>query len=225
MAFAVLSSGPGWNWTTMINLYDSLETYTWQLRSLESYVDRNPNDASAEFLLGYHYLVQDHTDAAAERFAKASELRPDDPLSAKFAKALMPQQTPPPPAPSLPSGEALPTSDVADDATTEADDAPVPPPPAQMVGIWTANPDADVSITLTLDEIGDYSWSVTEANRTQTIQGQAGFQDEILVLSQSEGPPLAGAVTLDDSANAFVFRPTGAPADVEGLAFERQSSH
>ena len=36
--YAVLSVGPGWDWPTMIGLYADPETYTRQLRAIESYV-------------------------------------------------------------------------------------------------------------------------------------------------------------------------------------------
>ena len=40
--YAVLSVGPGWDWTTLINLYGNPETYTQQVRALESYCNQNP---------------------------------------------------------------------------------------------------------------------------------------------------------------------------------------
>src|SRR6202034_2685255 len=36
--YAVLSVGPGWDWTTMSSLYPSVDIYTTQLRALEDYV-------------------------------------------------------------------------------------------------------------------------------------------------------------------------------------------
>ena len=35
--YAVLSVGPGWDWTTLISLYPSVDVYTTQLRALEDY--------------------------------------------------------------------------------------------------------------------------------------------------------------------------------------------
>ena len=35
--YAVLSVGPGWDWTTLIGLYPDVSVYTAQLRALESY--------------------------------------------------------------------------------------------------------------------------------------------------------------------------------------------
>ena len=35
--YAVLTAGPGWNWSTMAGLYPGVDTYTNQLRALEAY--------------------------------------------------------------------------------------------------------------------------------------------------------------------------------------------
>ena len=86
--YAVLTAGPGWNWSTMVGLYPGVEPYTNQLRALEGYARANPNSTSARFLLGYHYMVQGNQEAAAEQFENVVKLQPDEKLSASFAKAL-----------------------------------------------------------------------------------------------------------------------------------------
>ena len=58
--YAVLSAGPGWNWSTLVGLYPDVDTYTNQLRALEASVRTNANSPSTQFLLGYHYLVEGH---------------------------------------------------------------------------------------------------------------------------------------------------------------------
>ena len=40
--YAVLSVGPGWDWTTLIGLYPSVDVYTTQLRALEEYCTIHP---------------------------------------------------------------------------------------------------------------------------------------------------------------------------------------
>src|SRR5262249_46439173 len=87
-AYAVLTAGPGWNWTTMVGLYPDADTYTRQLRDLEANVRENPNDASNRFLLAYHYMIQGHKDPAAKQFQDVLKLEPKDQLSARFAAAL-----------------------------------------------------------------------------------------------------------------------------------------
>ena len=84
--YAVLTAGPGWNWSTLVGLYPDVDTYTNQIRALEAYVRANPSSASGQFLLAYHYLAQGNNDAAGARFQKVVELVPTDSLSAGFAK-------------------------------------------------------------------------------------------------------------------------------------------
>ena len=64
---------------------------------------------------------------------------------------------------------------------------------------------------------------MTEGGRTQTIQGQAGYQDDVLVLGQEEGPPLTGKVALRPDEGSFTFKPPGAPDDAAGLTFAREA--
>ena len=56
--YAVLSVGPGWDWTTLSGMYPDVDTYTAQLRDLEAYVKANPNSAHARFVLAYQYLCR-----------------------------------------------------------------------------------------------------------------------------------------------------------------------
>ena len=94
--YAVLSVGPGWNWTTLIGMYAEADAYTQQLRALEAYVKANPQSAPAHFVLGYHYLTQGHNDAAAKQFEQAAGLQPADKLSAQLAAQLQPPASQPP---------------------------------------------------------------------------------------------------------------------------------
>ena len=52
---------------------------------------------------------------------------------------------------------------------------------------------------------------MTQGGRTQTIQGRAGYQDDVLVLGQEQGPPLTGKVALRPDKGSFTFKPPGAP--------------
>ncbi len=86
--YAVLTAGPGWNWSTLVGLYPDVDTYTNQLRALEAYVRTNPSSASGQFLLAYHYLAQGNNDAAGTRFQKVVELGPNRPAFGRFRQAL-----------------------------------------------------------------------------------------------------------------------------------------
>ncbi len=229
--YAVLSAGPGWNWSTLINLYADVETYTNQLRALEAFAKDHPDSSSAHFLLAYHYMVQEHNDSAAREFETVTKIQPNETLSASFVKALRQNsETPATAAQPTPAESPTPPQVAANTAPTQpgtpsteatsAEPTPPPPPPADMAGNWTAKPSTDVTIELNLQKDGAFSWSVEEKGRKQTIEGQAGFQDDTLALLQSEGPPLVGKVTRR-GADKFLFAPPGTNDKSPGLAFSR----
>ena len=94
---------------------------------------------------------------------------------------------------------------------------------AMLVGTWSAQPEEDVAIRLTLVEGGDFTWAVTTNGQTQSIEGRAGFDEaeKVLALFQQQGPPLAGKVTLDPATpGEFGFLPPGAPEEAK-LVFKK----
>ena len=56
--YAVLTAGPGWNWSTMVGLYPDVDTYTNQLRALEAYARSNPSSASRSFCWRINTLLK-----------------------------------------------------------------------------------------------------------------------------------------------------------------------
>jgi tetratricopeptide (TPR) repeat protein len=86
--YAVLAAGPGWNWDTMSALYANPDTYTKQLRALETYTGEHPDAAYARFLQAYHYLVLGSKDAAVKQLKEVVRLQPKDQLSTALVKAL-----------------------------------------------------------------------------------------------------------------------------------------
>ena len=237
-AYAVLTAGPGWNWATMVGLYPDVDTYNNQLRDLEASVQRDPNSAPGRFLLAYHYLVQGHKDAAANEFQNVVKLEPKDQLSARFAAALGATAPQPPKLPAQlaqagGTGAAKPMdlaqAGVGDNPRARpegesrtAEDVPPPPaPPQNLQGQWSAKPNQKTSIALALNPDGTFTWTVTQGGKSQTLQGRAGYQDQILTLAQETGPPLVGKVTVDPAGNRFAFKPPGMPKAVAGLSFEK----
>jgi hypothetical protein len=93
--YAVLAAGPGWNWETMSGLYPNADTYTKQLRALETYTGQHPKDAAAHFLQAYQYLVLGSKDAAVQQLKDVVQLSPQDKLSAELVKALTSGDTAP----------------------------------------------------------------------------------------------------------------------------------
>jgi len=86
--YTVLSAGPGWDWTTLVGLYPSVDVYSQQLRSLEAFCDATPAAASARFLLASLYMTQGSSDAAASFFKQVVALQPQDRLSAQLLEVL-----------------------------------------------------------------------------------------------------------------------------------------
>jgi hypothetical protein len=80
--YAVLSTGPGWDWTTTAGLYPNIDAYTQPLRALEVSCNANPRAASARFLLAALDMTQGSNDAAAGVLKQVVALPPRDTLSA-----------------------------------------------------------------------------------------------------------------------------------------------
>jgi Tetratricopeptide repeat len=203
--YAVLAVGPGWDWTTMISLYPSIDVYTAQQRALENYCVAHPESATGRFVLAYHYLTQGHTDAAVGVLKQVVALNPSDTLSAKLLKQLDP-----------PNAQAS-APDVPPPAPT---DSTVPPQGASIAGTWHAKPSADTSISLTVQPDGKFSWQATVKAQTQQFQGSSTFGDGILTLAQDKGPALVGRVSWTD-ANRMTFRIVGDGPEDPGLRFSK----
>ena len=112
--YAVLSAGPGWNWTTLASLYSNTDVYTEQLRALETYCNEHPNQADVRFLLAYHYLTDGSADAAAAQFKEVVKLKPSDQLSAQLLAGLTQDQsaTAAAPTPEQPAAKPAPAQNV-----------------------------------------------------------------------------------------------------------------
>ncbi len=137
--YAVLSVGPGWDWTTLVGFYPSVDVDTTQLRALEAYCDAHTDSATARFVLAYHYLTQGHDDAAVGVLKWVVALKPTDTLSAKLLRQLDPPRETP----------AVATAPAPADAA--------PPPGATIAGTWTAEPSADCAINLTVQPGGSFT--------------------------------------------------------------------
>ncbi len=169
--YAVLSAGPGWDWTTMIGLYPNVEVYTRQLRALEAFRDAHPDDPAPRLLLAYHYLTAGHVDAAVGQLKRLLPLLPDDPLVLELLEELDPSAVPerafePPPAP--PAGTTI--------------------DPATLVGRWQSAREDGESFTMELKEDGEFAWSFTQGGQTQTVTGVYDIDaDAVLAMEIEDG--------------------------------------
>jgi hypothetical protein len=68
---------------------------------------------------------------------------------------------------------------------------------------------------------GEYTWGIAnKGQEPQTISGRAVYVNDVLSLTQEEGPPLAGKVESKDS-NKFVFHLMGGGNNAPALTFTR----
>jgi tetratricopeptide (TPR) repeat protein len=206
--YAVLSAGPGWDWTTLVRLYPDVDVYTAQLRNLEAYIGANPQSAPARFVLSYHYLTQGHADAAVEELKEVVKLQPSDHLSAQLLAHL-----------------SSPGSQPSTEGAAQATPAEAPPPAApekegNLVGTWKASPAPGTTIDLTTTAEGSFKWLVSSNGKTMPIEGKYTYGSGILAMSQSDTNALVGRVAWQDESH-FTFQALGGGPTDPGLAFSK----
>jgi tetratricopeptide (TPR) repeat protein len=203
--YAVLSVGPGWDWTTLSALYANVETYTEQLRALEGYVRLNSSDPSAHFLLAYEYLTCGSTDAAAKQLQEVVSLNPQDSLSAQLLKGLTDKE------PEAPADQAAP-----------AEKTPAAPvTAASLVGNWNASRADGSTFALSLTADGKYTWKYAQkGQKPQQFNGPFSVADNLLILKQNDTPVMVGQVT-SLGQNQFNFKLPGENPSDPGLTFSK----
>ena len=232
--YAVLSAGPGWDWTTLISLYPDVDPYTQQLRALEQYRTQNPTDPSSRFVLAYLYSSQGSAEAAAREYAELNKLLPNDPLIVRLGRTVTGEGARPAEvAAAAPVGDVVPANaDLANPAPAAvapltpapADAAAANPAPANapagadLTGTWKASPNPNTTITLTRSQDGTFTWDVNANGKSKPIKGKSQYENGVLGLTQESGPPLAGKVTWDGPTK-FNFRLLGNGGEDPGLNF------
>ena len=211
--YAVLSAGPGWDWTTLSGMYADIATYTNQYRDLELYVKDHPDAADARFVLAYHYLTCGHSDAAKDQYQEILRLQPGDQLTAQLLKLAggdAPKDAAGKPTPQPPDAEPMAQSDIQPPAEFDA---------AKIVGKWTAKrPDGGIfSLALTKDS--KFTWGYEQGGKKQEFGGTYKIDGAILVLERRDGSQMPGLVTL--ASNGFNFKLYGGPPDDPGLDFRK----
>jgi len=207
----VLASGPGWDWSTMIALYDAQQTYTDQLQNLEAYTEQKPDSADSHFLLGYHYMVCGHLDLATPQFDEAVRLMPKDSVSKELAELTRNTEKT--------DEEGKPKPAEAEQPEAEAP-APEPVPLEKLTGTWVSNRDAGSSITLTFKDDGKFTWSYIKDGKATEFGGEYSMNDDgLLVLDSSESQMVANVELPQDTELKFVL--AGGPPEDPGLAFKK----
>ena len=243
--YAVLTAGPGWNWTTMAGLYPNVE-YVHRpapggrsVREGQSQFDRAHFPAwislhGSGASRGRGDAVRGRSPASAQRdafrtvregFEKAAE--PVAVAIAAAPAAAQPEAAPaqaPAVATATPGGGAAapPAGPQGDQAVTaEAAEQPAPPPPPAPDGRHLEGAArSGCGDYPHMQEDGEFAWEVDSKGQKQSLAGKAGLKDNELALFQQEGPPLIGKVTQTEP-NKFVFAPTGSGDKAPGLTFTK----
>jgi tetratricopeptide (TPR) repeat protein len=198
--YAVLSAGPGWDWTTLSALYPNVDVYTAQLRALEQYAKSNPAASEARFLLAENYLTCGYTDAAAAELKAVVQLNPKDQLSAQLLNSL---------------------SAAGTAAAAPSQAAPAPPlAAASLVGNWTATRANNATIKLVLTANGKFTWGLDQNGKPQQFSGTYTVADNLLVLKQGNNPMMVGQVA-GLANDRFNFKVAGDNPSDPGLSFVR----
>ena len=219
--YAVLSAGPG------LELVDARRTLS-RRRHLHQPAPGpggvrrgQPNSSSARFLLAYHYMVEGHNDAGRGAVREGDPAPAHGPAlgvvrqgAAEVLGAGRPGCRSPAQARRIDSGRTGPGS-----GSGPAGRAPAPraarrhsPHPAAASGQHGGNLEgtAGAGRRDRTDAQGGrcFVWDVDTKGQKQTLEGQAGFQDNTLILQQAQGPPLVGNVT-QNATRQVRLRPAG----------------
>jgi tetratricopeptide (TPR) repeat protein len=200
-AYAVLSAGPGWDWTTLSGLYGNVADYTTQLRALESFVKKNPKSSDGHFLLAYHYLTLGHPDVAQTELRQVDKLTPDDRLVKQLlAISKKPDDDVPTPTPPL-EGDQLVTAE-------------------QLVGVWMAPGSGGSKFQMTLEKDSAFSWKYTSGKKSDEIKGVYAVEQNNLALEVDDGSVLLAEIKLAASSQ-LKFKVIGGEANDPGLTFTK----
>jgi tetratricopeptide (TPR) repeat protein len=204
----VLAGGPGWDWSTMIALYNTQEIYLSQLDALKNYSKGKPNAADTRFLLGYHHMVCGHLEEAAEEFEAAAKLQPADSVSAQLRD--------------LTKASSQSGSDEPTEPSTEKEVAPQSALPLEKLsGAWVSDKGEAGTVSLVFKDDGKFIWSFKKGDQNNEFSGDFSMNDNgLLVLDATESQMTATVSQPKDNELKFVL--AGGPPDDPGLTFTRK---
>lgn len=205
--YAVLSAGPGWDWTTMSGLYPSVDVYTAQLRALEDFAKANPKSPDASFLLGYHYLTMGHNEPAYNSFRTALNLLPGDKLLTQLVEMTTPADQRAKETPTAPAAAAEVPADKV--LTVE-----------KVTGSWSAK-QGDATFELELTKDGTFTWSYCRGKTKESVKGVFAVDQDNLAMEPDAGGTMLAQVTFTQD-DQFKFLMVGGEPNDPGLLFARK---
>lgn len=208
---SILASGPGWDWSTMVRLYDSQQTYTDQLRKLENYITATPDAACARFVLGYHYLVCGHLTSAATEFESVIRLQPADGVARQLLNLTRCSAKP---------GETSTAPEIQSEPGTDSRPAAVPLTTEQLVGKWVVHRSNDGTVTLDLTPQGNFTWTFAKAGKSNRLEGNYSVNGNGFLVLASGDSQMIGSVYLEDNQH-LRFTLAGGPEGDSGMLFAK----
>ncbi|MDF1658584.1 MAG: tetratricopeptide repeat protein, partial [Verrucomicrobiales bacterium] len=206
----LLASSPGWDWSTMIQLYGNADDYTNQLRKLEDYAKANDDSAPPQFLLGYHYMIGTYLDEAEEAFSKAAELMPADTVAAEMAALA---------ASSTTSGDETETAGTGEEVA--GPETPTAVELEQILGSWESDNGENGVVTLSLTDAGGFTWTYkgTEGDPFE-LSGDFNLGQANVLTLDADDSQMAGTIVIDAEGNLNFVLAGGPPGD-PGLQFKK----
>lgn len=206
----VLASGPGWDWETLIGFYGEPDRYTDQFRKLEDYVVANPNSPEAHFLLGYHYMVGKNLQEAHAMFDRVVSLQPSDSVAGQLRSLLADSSAAP-----------APDSGLVPETSASMPESKKDPIKAESLhGIWKAVSAEGKTITLSITQIGTFSWEY-EGAAEKVLKGEWSLEDGGLLVLAEDDVQMVGDITLKDDGSLH-FLLAGSPEGDPGLIFKKE---
>ncbi len=210
---SVLASAPGMDWTTVSNVYGSVDAYTGHLRKLEDFCRTHPDDAAAHFVLGYQYLVGGSSDMAAAALRVVIAKQPGDVVAKRLLDAIAPA--------AQDQAQPAPTAESASQGATARPAADQALPEIDLVGTWKATSGKD-TIQLTVTADSKFAWKAQPDGKPPvTLDGSIETTaDAVALVSESAGTMVAKVTP--KTADSFEFSLAAAPKDTPPLLFTRQ---
>jgi hypothetical protein len=194
----VLSTGPGWDWPTMLGLYRDGKSYERHLRSLEEFRDKNPDNSEVRFVLSYHYLTEKHGQAAIAELTAYQKLSPGDSLG----------------------GDLLEAANAPEDEGGEEEAAPTLPESFDYHGTWTAESPGGGTLRLDLNKGAEFTLSYVGKDGAEDFRGDYALDGKRLLLEDPNEGPLMGSIEIKGN-DEFVLKVQGDKKGDPGLRFKR----
>lgn len=212
---SLLAVAPGMDWTTLVSLYPSQQTYLRQFNALQDYCDAHATDPASHFVLAYHLLVRGETKSAISALEVVVANQPKDVVAAQMLAALKGD-----------GGAGVPADATAaapaEDATAPAPKDAAAQPTTDLTGVWKATRGQD-QFELRIDEDGAFVWrAIPGGGQPIDLKGTYTISGDVLNLDSKSQGVMAGRVQ-SKGADSFQFAPVDSPPGDNGLTFARQS--